>query len=89
MSSIAGTCTKTTSRRKTRHLRVTYETVAEDGLVRRKVSDHLLRYVYRFELEYLVNAAGLELADVYGDYELGPLTNDSERMVAIVRRRDG
>ena len=73
----------------TRHLRVTYETVAEDGLVRRKKSDHLLRYVYRFELEYLVNAAGLELADIYGDYELGPLTNDSERMVAIVRRRDG
>jgi SAM-dependent methyltransferase len=73
----------------TRHLRVTYETIGADGLVRRKVSDHILRYVYRFELEYLVHAAGLELADVYGDYDLGPLTNDSERMVAIVRRRDG
>jgi SAM-dependent methyltransferase len=72
-----------------RHLRITYETTTKDGLVRRQVSEHLLRYVYRFELEYLLDRAGLALADVYGDYDLGPLTNDSERMLAIVRRRDG
>jgi len=71
-----------------RHLRVTYETVDETGLVRRRVGEHLLRYVYRFELEYLLDRAGLALVDVYGDYDLGPLTNDSERMIAIARRRD-
>ncbi len=73
----------------TRHLRVTYETVDEEGLVRRSVSEHVLRYVYRFELEYLLDRAGLALVDVYGDYELGPLTNESERMVVLARRRDG
>lgn len=73
----------------TRYLRVTYETTGEDGLVRRRTATHELRYVYRYELEYLLDAAGLELADVYGDYDLGPLTNESERMVAIARRRDG
>ena len=73
----------------TRHLRVSYESVSADGLVRRRVSEHLLRYVYRFELEYLLERAGLALLDIYGDYDLGPLTNDSERMVAIARRRDG
>ncbi|MGE0599452.1 MAG: class I SAM-dependent methyltransferase [Dehalococcoidia bacterium] len=73
----------------TRHLRVTYETVDELGQVRRRTSEHLLRYVYRFELEYLLDRAGLVLGDVYGDYELGPLTNESERMVVMARRRDG
>ena len=73
----------------TRHLRVTYETVDDSGIVRRKVGEHLLRYVYRFELEYLLERAGLVLGDVYGDYELGPLTNESERMVVMARRSDG
>lgn len=73
----------------TRYLRVSYETHESDGLVRRRISEHQLRYLYRFELEYLLDAAGLVLSDVYGDYDLGPLTNDSERMIAIARRREG
>src|SRR5690606_24691768 len=73
----------------TRYLRVTYETVDDDGLVRRRVGGHHPRYVYRFELGYLLHRAGLVLADFYGDYDPGPLTNDTERMVAIARRRDG
>ena len=73
----------------TRYLRVTYETTTEDGLVRRRTGEHVLRYAYRFELEYLLDRAGLALADVYGDYDLGPLTNESERMIAIARRRNG
>jgi len=72
-----------------RYLRVTYETLGEDGLVRRHVSEHRLRYLYRFELEYLLELAGLALVDMYGDYDLGPLTNDSERMIAIARRKNG
>jgi hypothetical protein len=27
--------------------------------------------------------------DIYGDYDLGPLTNDSERMIAVARRTEG
>jgi hypothetical protein len=57
----------------TRMLRISYETLTADGLVRRQVSEHWLRYVYRFEVEYLLHLAGLVLADVYGDYDLGPL----------------
>jgi len=71
-----------------RRLRVSYERTAADGLVRRASSEHLLRYVYRFEAEYLLAMAGLALGDVYGDYELGPLTNDSERMIVIARRAE-
>ena len=72
----------------TRALRVTYERTGADGLLRRTRADHFLRYVYRFEMEYLVRLAGLQLLDVYGDYDLGPLTNDSERMIFTARRKD-
>lgn len=73
----------------TRWLRVTYERVGAEGTVRRAHSEHHLRYVYRFEAEYLLTLAGLSVVDVYGDYELGPLTNDSERMIFIARRMHG
>ncbi len=73
----------------TRELLVTYEVSGPDGIVRRQRSKHGLRYVYPFELRYLLEAAGLALVDCYGDYDLGPLTNESERMIAIARRTLG
>jgi hypothetical protein len=48
-----------------------------------------LRYTGRYELEYVLRAAGWRIADVYGDYDLGPLTNDSGRMVVIARPAKG
>lgn len=72
-----------------RWLRVSYEQTADDGLVRRWQSEHRLRYVHRFEMELLLTLAGLALLDTYGDYDLGPLTNESERMILIARRTEG
>lgn len=73
----------------TRTLRVTYERTAPDGAVRRQMSEHRLRYVYPFEIECLLRLAGLVPLDVYGDYDLGPLTNESERMIVTARRSEG
>jgi SAM-dependent methyltransferase len=70
-----------------RTLRVAYETVDDDGTVRRRTAVHRLRYVGRWEMEYLLEAAGLDLADLFGDYDLSPLTGGSERMLVIARRR--
>ncbi len=72
-----------------RVLRVTYERTGPDGLVRRSQSEHHLRYVYRFEFEHLLRLAGLTPLDVYGDYDLGPLTNESDRMIVMARRAGG
>ncbi len=72
-----------------RWLRVAYETTEGDGLVRRQTSEHRLRYVYRYELEYLLRLSGLRCTDVYGDYDLGPLTNASARMIVVARRVQG
>ncbi|MEX0782980.1 MAG: class I SAM-dependent methyltransferase [Dehalococcoidia bacterium] len=73
----------------TRDLLVTYDVTTPEGELKRWRSEHRLRYVYPFELEYLVHLAGLALVDCYGDYDLGPLTNESDRMIAIARRTDG
>lgn len=73
----------------TRNLTVLYDVTAADGTLRRFRSVHHLRYVYRFELEYLLREAGLRLLDVYGDYELGELTNESERMIITAMRAQG
>lgn len=72
-----------------RILRVSYEETYRDGAVRRRQSVHQLRYPYRFEIEYLLHIAGLSLLGVYGDYDLGPLTNESERMIVVARSMDG
>lgn len=73
----------------TRLLRVTYERTADDGLVRRRQSEHALRYLYRFELEHLLRIAGLRMLDIYGDYDLGPFTSESPRMIVTAMSMRG
>ena len=69
-----------------RSLTVRYESVDASGVVRRQTSTHTLRYVYRFEAECLLLLAGLALEAMYGDYDLEPLTTESERMIVVARR---
>jgi hypothetical protein len=45
-----------------------------------------LRLIFMPELELLLAACGLGIADAYGDYELGPYTASAERMIAVIRR---
>jgi SAM-dependent methyltransferase len=72
-----------------RRLEILYETTTQDGTLRREIAVHLLRYVGRFEVELLLAAAGLAVEAAYGDYQLGPLTNDSQRMIVTARRAEG
>jgi SAM-dependent methyltransferase len=72
-----------------RTLSMRYERTYPDGTVRRTISEQRLRYAYRFEMEYLAHRAGLHLLDVAGDYDLGPLTHDSDRMIFVFGRSDG
>lgn len=55
-----------------------------DGIAHRLTSRVELRLVFMPELELLLAAAGLGIADAYGDYDLGPYHAASERMIAIV-----
>ena len=54
--------------------------------MRRYVLTFTMRWVYRFELEYLLAQAGFEIAGLFGSYELDVYTSDGERLIAVARR---
>src|SRR5579883_85098 len=58
----------------------------EGGTLRRLSSRVELRLVFMPELELLLAARGLGIADAYGDYDLGPYTASAERMIVVIRR---
>ena len=70
----------------TRLLRVLYDRTGHDGTLRREASVHRLRYVTRFELVHLLARTGFAVRATYGDYELGPLTAESERMIVVATK---
>jgi hypothetical protein len=53
------------------------------GIVRRSISEVLLRLTYRFELELLLARTGFAVKYVYGDYESAPYDDDSERLICV------
>jgi SAM-dependent methyltransferase len=63
-----------------------YDVVGDDGLLRRQTSGIALRYFGRFELELLVEAAGLRLEAAYGSYDLAPYDGLAERLIVVAAR---
>lgn len=47
---------------------------------------YTLRWVYRFEMEHLLQRAGFEVSEVYGDYDRSPLVDGSPRMLWIATK---
>ena len=66
-----------------------FEEIAPDGAVRRWMSSYDLRFVGRFELALLLKRAGLRVTGEYGDYELGALGPESERMIVLAEPAGG
>ena len=74
------------ARQTLRHTHV-YDRLNATGTLReRRVVEFELRLVGRYEMEHLLERSGLELAHLYGDYDLGPYAADSENMVVVARR---
>ncbi|HZT08224.1 MAG TPA: class I SAM-dependent methyltransferase [Chloroflexota bacterium] len=65
-----------------------YDVAERGGRLRRLVDRTELRFFSRGEIELLCSAAGLAVEGPFGDYDLGPLTDASARMIvlATVRR---
>jgi SAM-dependent methyltransferase len=57
----------------------------EDGLVKRTVVQFRLRWFTRFELELLLDKAGWQVEELYGDYGLEPYGPTSERLIVVAR----
>lgn len=63
-----------------------YDTLGADGALRRQVHEFELRYVYRMEMERLLEGAGLALEAVYGGYEYEPYTGREDLMLFVAAR---
>jgi ubiquinone/menaquinone biosynthesis C-methylase UbiE len=63
-----------------------YDLIDASGLVHRTVLPQTFRYLYRYEAEHLLARAGLDLIEIYGDYDLAPYTADSERLILLALR---
>ena len=55
------------------------------GVVHRTLFPFRLRFVYRYEMEYLLRLAGYSLETVYGSYDLEPFESGSEKMIFVAR----
>ncbi|HLX41221.1 MAG TPA: class I SAM-dependent methyltransferase [Ktedonobacteraceae bacterium] len=60
-----------------------YDRHSQGGTVTRTVSTTYLYLFERSEMELLLETAGFTVKDVYGSYDLGPYTLDSDRMILI------
>lgn len=63
-----------------------YDVVSHDNALRRFVSEALLRFVYRSELDLLLRTVGFAGAEYYGTYDLDPYVADSPRLIAFAER---
>jgi len=69
-----------------RHLTYILDEIEADGHVRRSQLPFSLRYIYRYEMELLLQATGFSLENVYGSYELEPFDSDSPRMIVVAQK---
>ena len=65
-----------------------FDAVGADHLVRRFERVVTLHFLYRRELELLLDAAGFELEELHGDYDGSPVDEHSPRLIALARRRE-
>ena len=66
--------------------RLIIEEVSDEGVVeRRLIRDFEQRYTFRYEMEHLLELCGFDLEGVYGDFEGGPVTGETEDLVWVAR----
>lgn len=67
-------------------VRLIIEEVSDEGVVeRRLIRDFEQRYTFRYEMEHLLELCGFDLQAVYGDFDGGPVTEDTEDLVWVAR----
>ncbi len=63
-----------------------YDIVGPDGTLRRENTGFTLRYLHRSELLLMLEFAGWVDFEVYGSYDLDPVTDSSERLIVTAQR---
>lgn len=57
------------------------------GPVRRRVANVTYHYYFPHQLELMLDEAGLELVQIYGNYHQEPYSEDADRLIILARRR--
>lgn len=70
----------------THYVEFMYDEIGADRLLRRDVLPFTMRWVYRFELELLLEQAGFVLEGLFGSYDLDDYSSGSDRLIALARR---
>ena len=67
--------------------RLIIEEVSAAGLMTaRHFRDFDLRYTFRYEMEHLLELSGYTIEHVYGDFELGDVTEQTDDLVVVARK---
>jgi hypothetical protein len=63
-----------------------YQCAAADGQIR--VREHVLelRYIFRFEMEWMLEACGFAVEDLYGNFDRSAFAADSPEMIFVARK---
>lgn len=63
-----------------------YDETFADGTIKRTVTIFHLRYLYRFEMQLLLEKAGFSIEDLYGDYDFEEYGEGSPKLLYVCRR---
>jgi SAM-dependent methyltransferase len=66
-------------------LMVFYDEQDARGFLRRSMAEFRLRWFTRFELELLLQTAGWQVEELYGNYDLEPYGPSSDRILIVAR----
>lgn len=67
------------------HMTLIIDDVDTEGNVRRYMYPFPLRYLFRGELELLLQQASYEVEALYGSYDLDEFRSDSDKMIVVAR----
>ncbi len=69
------------------HTQWIYDDIAADGTLRRWIAPLTMRHVFPAEAALLLELAGLDIVDQFGDYDLNPFDEGCERLVILAEHR--
>ena len=73
----------------TQTVELSHEVTWPDGRVETSAGTMTLRYLFRYEVEYLVECSGLRVDAVYGDYDRSPFGRNYPGELIVVARASG
>jgi SAM-dependent methyltransferase len=68
------------------HVTYLYDEIGEKGALHRTLAAISQRYLYRYEMELLLQSNGFVVENIYGNYDLDPYGPESLKMIFVARR---